>query len=376
MSQINELIEKLCPNGVEWKTLESVSKIITPPKKIQTIGYKTSGKYLIIDQGQDYIAGYTDDKDALLPLDEYVLYGDHTCVVKYANKEFAQGADGLKILKPNNCVCKYLYYAICLYNIKSNEYKRHWTQVKSIQIPIPPLEIQNRIVEILDHFTNVTANLTAELNLRRKQFEHYREKLLSLDGVEGVEWKTLGEVCNVITKGTTPKSFTKDGIAFIKTEAFTKSGIDIEKLSYVDEETHNGFLKRSILKENDILFTIAGATIGKCIVVDKSLLPANTNQALAIIRLNQSVLCRYVFYLLKSKLMASYIEKKCKTSGQPNLTLELIRDFSIPVPPLKIQQSIVEKLDKFNALIENIEKELDLRQKQYEYYREELLNFN
>ena len=191
----------------------------------------------------------------------------------------------------------------------------------------------------------------------------------------GVEWKTLGEVCERITKGTTPHSFTDNGIAFIKTEAFLENGIDKNKLSFIDEETHNGFLKRSILKENDILFAIAGS-IGKCVVVNKSILPANTNQALAIIRLKSSVLYRFVFYVLKSMIMTSYIEKKCKTSGQPNLTLELIRDFQIPLPPLAIQSRIVEILDNFTNLTANLAAELALRRKQYENYREKLLSFD
>ena len=191
----------------------------------------------------------------------------------------------------------------------------------------------------------------------------------------GVEWKTLGEVCEIITKGTTPHSFTDNGIAFIKTEAFLENGIDKNKLSFIDEETHNGFLKRSILKENDILFAIAGS-IGKCVVVNKSILPANTNQALAIIRLKSSVLYRFVFYVLKSMIMTSYIEKKCKTSGQPNLTLELIRDFQIPLPPLAIQSRIVEILDNFTNLTANLTAELALRRKQFEYYREKLLSLD
>src|SRR5690606_20982850 len=99
--------------------------------------------------------------------------------------------------------------------------------------------------------------LTAELTARKQQYSFYREELLSFEEGEAclsgrqVEWKTLGELTSLITKGTTPKNYTPNGIAFIKTEAFVGSYIDIEKISFIDEETHNKELKRSILKHND-----------------------------------------------------------------------------------------------------------------------------
>ena len=124
---------------------------------------------------------------------------------------------------------------------------------------------------------------------------------------DGVKYVELSEVCELITKGTTPKSYVTDGVAFIKTESFRNDTIDSGKLMYVDEKTHTVFLKRSMLKENDILFAIAGS-IGKCAIVNKDILPANTNQALAIIRLKKIVNLRYIYHILKSNIMAIYIE--------------------------------------------------------------------
>jgi type I restriction enzyme S subunit len=152
---------------------------------------------------------------------------------------------------------------------------------------------------------------------------------------EVVEWKTLGELTSLITKGTTPKKYTETGIAFIKTEAFDGSYINSKKISFIDEDTHNKELKRSILKHNDILITIAGATIGKCAIVPKEILPANTNQALAIIRLNANVNLKYVFHLIKSNYMTKYIEQNIKGSAQPNLNLEQLNNFTIPFHPSK-----------------------------------------
>ncbi|MDN3709749.1 restriction endonuclease subunit S [Myroides ceti] len=194
-----------------------------------------------------------------------------------------------------------------------------------------------------------------------------------------MEWKTLEGISKLITKGTTPKRYTNNGISFIKTEAFDGSIIVRKKLSFIDEDTHQKELKRSILQENDILITIAGATIGKCAIVPRELLPANTNQALAIIRLNNSIVIKYIFHLLKSGLMKSYIESNSKGSAQPNLNLKQLNDFLIPVPSIEEQERIVRLLDQYDEATKNIvaqlEKEIELRNKQYEYYRNSLLNF-
>lgn len=155
--------------------------------------------------------------------------------------------------------------------------------------------------------------------------------------------------------------------------------INFDKVKYIDNDIHNGSLRRSILQANDILFTIAGATIGKCVVVPKSALPANTNQALAIIRLKENYEHKYIFYLLKSKYMKDYIQKSIKGSAQPNLNLQQLNDFVIPVPSLEQQQRIVDILDRFDALCNDISSglpaEIEARQKQYEYYRDKLLTF-
>ena len=229
----------------------------------------------------------------------------------------------------------------------------------------------------MDSFTLLTAELTAELTARKKQYEYYRDNILTFDTT--IKHVRLGDICSVITKGTTPKSYTKTGVSFVKTEAFDGAKIIPNKLSYVDEETHTTFLKRSMLEENDILITIAGATIGKCAIVPKEILPANTNQALAIIRLAKGNSPKYVMYLLQSDLMKRYMQKNIKGSAQPNLNLKQLNDFIIPLPPLNVQERLVRVLDNFEAICTDLNiglpAEIEARQKQYEYYRDLLLTF-
>jgi type I restriction enzyme S subunit len=220
--------------------------------------------------------------------------------------------------------------------------------------------------------------LESELEARKKQYDYYRNELLNFEGKK-VEWKTLRDVTSLITKGTTPKAYTQSGVSFIKTEAFDGPRIDKNKLSYIDDITHQNFLKRSILESNDILFTIAGATIGKIAIVTDDILPANTNQALAIIRLFKGVNTKYIFYILRSNYMRLYINQSVKGSAQPNLNLQQLNDFQIPLPSLTEQERIVGILDKFDALVNDISMglpaEIAARRKHYEYYRGKLLNF-
>ncbi|MHA2688778.1 restriction endonuclease subunit S [Vibrio harveyi] len=263
-------------------------------------------------------------------------------------------------------------------------------------VPIPSpkdhkrsLEIQTEIVRILDTFSSLTQSLkkelTEELATRQEQYNYYRDQLLSFNDGE-FEWKMLGAVSNLITKGTTPKVFSETGINFIKLESFHNNRIRPEKLMYISPLVHEKELKRSRLEENDILFAIAGATIGKCAIVEKNILPANTNQALAIIRLDGSVDTKYVYHFMQTSVMKDYIAKFNKTSAQPNLNLKQMSDFRVPIPfPKDLKKSLAEQkriasvLDRLEmqirAINENLPREIELRQKQYEYYRDLLLSF-
>lgn len=173
---------------------------------------------------------------------------------------------------------------------------------------------------------------------------------------EGWELKKLGELCELITKGTTPTSigykFTNEGVNFIKVESLTESGEIIpNKVAYIDEECHKA-LKRSQLKENDILFSIAGA-LGRIGIVRNEIIPANTNQALAIIRLktDSGVLIKYLAKYFNSNLITDEIEKLRGGAAQQNLSLGQLNNLIIPLPSLPEQQRIVAILDEAFAAI-------------------------
>ena len=174
-----------------------------------------------------------------------------------------------------------------------------------------------------------------------------------------VKWAEvrLADLSELITKGTTPTSlgfrFTDTGINYVKSESVTFDGwIDRSKFARIDEETHAA-LKRSQLKEGDVLFSMAGIYIGKTAVVPKDILPANTNQAVGIIRLDQTQACpRFIDYFLRNPSYNLFLNNLVSQSAQPNLNLAEIRNLPITIPPLAEQKAIAAVLGALDDKIE------------------------
>ncbi|EDI7425825.1 restriction endonuclease subunit S [Salmonella enterica] len=262
-------------------------------------------------------------------------------------------------------------------------------KVKECYIPVPcpenpekSLTIQAEIVRILDKFTALTAELTAELNMRKKQYNYYRDQLLSFEEGE-VEWKTLGEISRKISSGGTPKTGVTeyyDGtIPWLRTQE-----VDFREIWDTEIKITEEGLKTSSAKwipKDCIIIAMYGATVGK-IGINK--IPMTTNQACANIQLDEEIVhYRYVFHFLCSQY--AYI-KSLGTGSQTNINAQIVKNIKIPVPfaenpekSLNEQLRIVNILDKFDTLTssitEGLPREIELRQKQYEYYRDLLFSF-
>ena len=170
----------------------------------------------------------------------------------------------------------------------------------------------------------------------------------------------LSSISEIITKGTTPRggkvAYTQSGIGFLRAENIAGyDKLDLSNLNYVDEESHNNYLKRSILKENDILITIAG-TLGRTAIVPQQTLPLNTNQAVAIVRLANKWLInvKYLVYSLNSPMIKSDLLAKSVDMAIPNLSLENIADCNISLPPLAEQKRIVDAIETLFSKLDSI----------------------
>jgi type I restriction enzyme M protein len=219
--------------------------------------------------------------------------------------------------------------------------------------PLPPLEIQEQIVAELDGYAGIIAGA--------KQITQNWKPKIDIDP----EWEKvkLGEISDRVTKGTTPTtngfSFQDSGINFIKIESIDDGGNYIEgKFAHIDKEC-NESLKRSQLKSGDVLFSIAGA-LGRVALVKDSILPANTNQALAIISPKEDLSSKYLEQVLRSDLIQSQIYGLKVGVAQSNLSLAQVSDFEIPLPPLAIQKQIVEKIEAERVLVDSSKKLIDV----------------
>lgn len=269
-----------------------------------------------------------------------------------------------KSLDKNKLSRDYLYYSLKsdqfvneLLKLKtgSGQFNVGPTHIKTLKIPLPPLEIQEQIVAELDGYQKI-------IDGAKQISENWKPKIDIDPKWEKVK---LGEITDRVTKGTTPTTngfqFQESGINFIKIESIDENGSFIkDKFAHISRECDMS-LRRSQLKENDILFSIAGA-LGRVVLVDSSILPANTNQALAIISPKKGINSKYLEQVLRSNLIQDQIFGLKVGVAQSNLSLIQVSSFEIPLPSPEIQKQIVEKIEKEKELVESSKKLIEIYQ--------------
>jgi len=275
------------------------------------------------------------------------------------------------IVRPNESRCdpNYLFHVLSLERYEKILYglglgagqpNVSAKEIGSLRIPLPDVTNQRKIASVLSAYDNLIENNLRRIKileemaqtLYREWFVKFRfpghEKTRFVDSPmgevpEGWEVKKLGELTHVITKGTTPttfgRPFTEEGIHFVKVESVDNQGaIREEKLAYIDEETH-ALLKRSQLAKNDILYSIAGA-IGRVALVPERILPANTNQALAIIRPSDPLLVPYLYLSIRSTEFVNFSLGRVVQTAQANVSLSVLSAAPIVVPAVGLLQSL------------------------------------
>ena len=401
MSKLQELIDHLCPNGVEFKPLGEIVSIVVAPKKFNKKEYQETGLYPIIDQGKSLIIGFTNDSSSLLPPKEYVLFGEHTRHVKYYNGSFAQGADGLKILLAKEIILpKYLFFAMECLIIEDRGYNRHWTVVSPMLIPIPPLEVQDEIVKILDRFSDYAAELQAELQARRLQYEYYRNLLLTFNtsaygcGTDDaqkisviargghsykIQWKTMGEIFEM-RNGYTPSKnkpeFWENGtIPWFRMEDIRENGrILADSIQHITPASIKG---KGLFEANTFILATT-ATIGEhALLIADSL----ANQQFTNLKVRKSLAnlldTKFIFYYMF--IVDEFCKNNTNVSGFASVDMGKLKQMPFPIPPLELQEKIVAILDRFETLVNDLSKglpaEIEAVKARYEYYRNKLLTF-
>lgn len=375
MSEISDMIQRLCPDGVEYRKLVSVAKVqygypfdsklftdnpsFIPLIRIRDVKSGLAGTYYSGPILSDYIvcAG-----DILVGMDGEFNLG------KWKDRDSLLNQRVCKITSlDSNIVLDGFLYHLLLPLFKKVEESISGSTVKhlsakvinALEIPVPPLEVQRKIVEVLDNFSELTAKLTAELEARKKQYEYYRDNLLNFSQIapNSVKWMTLGEIASI-----------NRGIRVTKGD-LTENGFPV----FQNCLTPMGYYHEYNCKENTPFIICGGAagnvgyTFEKCWAADDCEYIVGTDK----------VLNRYIYYFLMSK--QDFLKSKVRKASIPRLSPQIIKNLLIPIPPLSEQERIVSILDRFESLTTDLTSglpaEIKARQQQYEYYRDQLLTF-
>lgn len=382
MTKLDELIQDFCPEGVEF--LEIKECVIS----VKNIKWKdhTGEEYQYIDltsvdrdthsiiETQTINSANAPSRALQIVQVNDVLLGTTRPMLKrycYITKRYDREicSTGFCVLRPNTRIILpgWLYH-----NISSSYFFTHVEKfqkgasypaisdadVKAYRIPVPPLEVQREIVRILDNFTELTAELTAELAARKKQYQYYRDKLLlPADEISMVQ---LAEIADI----GTGSSNTNEGLDEGEYPFYVRSQEPLRKNEYEFDET-------AIITAGD------GVGVGKVFhyVEGKYAL----HQRAYRIHINTpTVYPKYFFYYMKSAFLP-YIEKTMFQGSVPSIRRPMLNAFPVPVPALDVQKRLVHVLDNFDAICSDLKiglpAEIEARQKQYEYYRDMLLTF-
>ena len=375
MSGVN-FLEKLL-NGVtiSFLPLGNITNYEQPTKYlVATKNYSDDFDTPVLTAGKTFILGYTDEIEGIYRASKrpVIIFDDFTTANKWVDFDFKAKSSAMKMITSkddNKFLLKYIYHWL---NTLPNElidgdHKRQWIgnySNKLIPIPCPDnpeksLAIQAEIVRILDAFTAMTAELTAELNMRKKQYNYYRDQLLSFDlsadqaGEGDVEWVKLSTVANI----KNGKDWKKLGSG--KIPVYGSGGI----MQYVDTFAYN---------KPTVLIPRKGS-ITNIFYVDEPFWNVDT---IYYTELDLDKIIPKFFYYFMTTIDIMQVDTG---SGRPSLTQAILNEIKIPLPTLEEQARIISLLDKFDTLTtslqEGLPREIELRQKQYEYYRDLLLSF-
>ena len=424
-------------NKISNKIFMQLDNVIHKTKLIE-IAKLSRGKRLVRSELHEN-GQYPVFQNSLTPLGYYNnknFDGGKTCIVTagaageifYQDRDF-WAADDVLVITTDDILNKYLYYFLLNKQnlIKSKVRKASVPRlsrddIEKIEVSLPPIEIQNKIVKILDRFQELLSDtkglLPLEIEQRRKQYEYYREKLLTFDEGEGyalstaqhstaqhstaqrqitskffellkkaakitgvgvsdkVEWKTLREISvGNLKYGSGASAIEYDGeVRYVRiTDIDTNGNLKEEKFSPSEIE------EKYFLNYGDILFARSGATVGKNYIHQSGEKSVYAGYLIRLIVNQKLALPKYIYHCINTTEYFKFVENTKSNGSQPNINAKQYSDFKILLPPLPVQEYIVSILDKFDALVNDLSqglpREIELRQKQYEYYREKLLNF-
>ena len=371
MSRLAELIEELCPDGVEYKPLGELLVYQQPtPFLVSSKDYDPSYPTPVLTAGATFLLGYSSETHGVYAAstdDPVIIFDDFTTASKWVDFPFKLKSSAAKILTaadPSVADIRFLYFLMQTIKYQVGSHARHWIAVYS-KMPVccPPLKVQREIVRILDQFTTLEAELEAELEARQAQYEHYRNHLLSYESLAArgpVEMLKLGELAHIATGGRNTSDAVENGTY----PFYVRSQVPLSLNEYDFDES-------AVLTAGD------GVGVGKVFhhVEGKYALHQRAYRLVPNLELLSS---RYLYHVMVSQF-GRYLESTVFHSSVTSVRKPMLERFPVAVPPMEEQDRVADVLDRFNALVNDITSglpaEIAARRAQYEHYRDRLLSF-
>ena len=392
MSELDRLIHALCPNGVEHLSIGSlISRERSRGKEYPDVKqvYVVSNTQGIV-RAEEYRENtiHSEDTSNYTVLRQNMVAYNPSRLNIGSIARLKDGEAGLVSpmyvvfsIDSNKILYEYFDYLITSSYVSSKidafkeegaRFRFDFSRWDWIMIPLPPLEIQREIVRILDNFTKLIAELTAELTARKKQYEFYKQKLLSFDG--DTQYGLLQDVADIYDSLHQTPKYCPEGFSMIRVQDVKSGYIDTSKALKVDKETYQVFIKKYKPQKNDIVVSRVGSYGNFAIIPDDN---CCLGQNTAVI--HATINPKFLYYVLTSDVIKTWIDSNVKGASQKSFSLADIKRIPIPVVELTKQGQIVDILDRFDTLCNDISAglpaEIEARQKQYEYYRDKLLTF-
>lgn len=401
MSKIEELIQQLCPNGVELKGLGEVAQYRRgsfPQPYGQSSWYDGVGampfvqvadvadNMLLVNNTKQKISKLAQPKSVFVPADTVIVTLQGS-IGRVAITQYDSFVDRtLAIFERFKIEMDKRYFAYQLERKFGFEKENaRGSTIKTItkeeftkfQIPIPPLPIQQEIANILDTFNQLETELKTELQARRAQSEYYRNELLNFEGKE-VQWKTLGEVCkkteNIKWKGNQNTDF-----QYIDLSSVSREDNKISETQTINS-TNAPSRAQQIVNIDDVIFGTTRPTLKRYSLITSKYHNQICSTGFCVLRAKpEEMLPKFLFFILTTTGFYNYVDNNQEGAGYPSISNSVVKKFKMPIPTLAEQKRIVSILDKFDKLVndktEGIPAEIEARRKQYEYYRGKLLDF-
>ena len=344
---------------MRWEKFENIFWDITSKySKIPKEEYLEKGKFAVVDQGKDFIGGYTNNSSLVNEsVNPRIIFGDHTRALKYIDFPFAIGADGVKVLSPksSNYHAKYLYYFLHGVQIPNAGYSRHFKFLKEIKIPIPEtLNDQIKIATILTQAEKLIAQRKQSIALLDEFLKSTFLEMFGDPSSNSRGWllKTLKDVCSKIQDGTHfSPPIIESGRPYLTAKHVRENKIDFwANPWFISEESHRAIYKRCSPKKGDVIYIKDGATTGYA-AINKYDFEFSMLSSLALLKANTKFInSEYLCSWLNNPNAKASILKRMAGGAIKRLTLTKINALQILLPPLPLQTQFAQIVEKTEAL--------------------------